>query len=177
MFDQQTDNRPVIVCLHGSASDSGMWQGLREAVRGRADVIALDIFTKEDVMQQIGDVRGPFHLVGHGYGGAIAARIAAANPERVTSMVLYEPTAVDGLPCGSTDVPLRLVSGTRSWKSAKQNAERLAACFRNSSLLRLFGMRHMAPLTHPRLVNAVILDYLLPVVMPGESGPAWGSTS
>ena len=168
MFDNQPDSRPVIVCLHGSASDPGMWHDLREAVRGRADVIAPDIFTAEDVMQQIGEIPGPFHLVGHGYGGAVAARIAAANPERVTSMVLYEPTSVDGLPCGVTDVPLRLVSGTRSWRSAKQNAQRLAACFRNSSLLRLFGMRHMAPLTHPRLVNAVILDYLLPVAMPGE---------
>ena len=31
MFDQQTDSRPVIVCLHGSASDPGMWHDLREA--------------------------------------------------------------------------------------------------------------------------------------------------
>jgi pimeloyl-ACP methyl ester carboxylesterase len=174
MFDQQIDDRPVIVCLHGSASDAGMWQELREAVRGRADVVAPDLFAGKDVMQQIEDIRVPFHLVGHGYGGAIAAHIAANNPERVSSMVLYEPTAVDDLPCGRIDVPLRLVSGTRSWESARQNAERLAACFRNSSLLRLFGMRHMAPLTHPRLINAVILDYVLPAVMPGEDGPAWG---
>lgn len=172
MSEQQIDDRPVIVCLHGSASDSGMWQGLREAVRGRADVIAPDLFAGKDLMQQIEGIRVPFHLVGHGYGGAIAARIAADSPERVSSMVLYEPTSVDGLPCGRSDVPLRLVSGTRSWKSARLNAERLAACFRNSSLLRLFGMRHMAPLTHPRLINAVILDYVLPVVMQGEAGPA-----
>ena len=44
----------------------------------------------------------------------------------------------------------------------------------DSSLLRLFGMRHMAPLTHPHLVNAVILDYLLPARMPGEAGPVRG---
>lgn len=173
MFNQQADSRPVIVCLHGSASDPGMWQDLREAVRDRADVIAPDVFAHDSVMQQLENIRAPFHLVGHGYGGAIAARIATQHPERIASLVLYEPTSVDGLPCGGSDVPLRVVSGTRSWESARRNAERLAACFRNSSLLRLFGMRHMAPLTHPQLINAVILDYVLPIVMPGETGPAW----
>jgi len=32
-----------------------------------------------------------FHLVGHSYGGAVALEVARADPERVASLVLFEP--------------------------------------------------------------------------------------
>jgi pimeloyl-ACP methyl ester carboxylesterase len=34
---------------------------------------------------------GRFHLVGHSYGGAVALAVALAEPERVASLVLFEP--------------------------------------------------------------------------------------
>ncbi|HHU08611.1 MAG TPA: alpha/beta fold hydrolase [Intrasporangiaceae bacterium] len=35
-----------------------------------------------------------FHLVGHSYGGAVAMLVAAAEPQRVVSMVLIDPAAL-----------------------------------------------------------------------------------
>jgi len=37
-------------------------------------------------------VAKPVHLVGHSYGGAIMARVAADAPARVRSLTLIEPT-------------------------------------------------------------------------------------
>src|SRR5262249_45929698 len=35
----------------------------------------------------------PFHLIGHSFGGAVALAAALAWPDRVRSLILYEPTA------------------------------------------------------------------------------------
>ncbi len=37
--------------------------------------------------------RGPVHLIGHSYGGAVAMRVAAARPACIASLSLYEPSA------------------------------------------------------------------------------------
>jgi len=42
--------------------------------------------------------RGPVHLVGHSYGGAVAAIAAAAHPELIRSLVLIEPRLLQLLP-------------------------------------------------------------------------------
>jgi len=39
-----------------------------------------------------------FHLVGHSYGGAVALQIALQQPQRVLSLMLYEPVAFGALP-------------------------------------------------------------------------------
>ena len=108
MHDEVTTHRPIIVCLHGSASDSGMWREFKNAVRGRATVITPDLvgygtrrfdhekgFTLQDeidaVLEQVGDSREPFHLVGHAYGGTVATCLAKRHPERIASLILYEP--------------------------------------------------------------------------------------
>lgn len=36
-------------------------------------------------------VAAPVHLVGHGYGGAVALQMAISKPTRVLSLTLYEP--------------------------------------------------------------------------------------
>ena len=39
----------------------------------------------------IRDIRGPLHLVGHSYGGAVALAIACRYPELVHAVTVYEP--------------------------------------------------------------------------------------
>ena len=123
-----TENgRPVVVCLHGGAASSGSWLAFRQAVRGRALVVTPQLSAAEDgtaanvdaqvesVLRQIGNVNGPFHIVGHGLGGAIGTRLAARRPGKVLSLVLYEPTDIDGPLAENAAIPVRLISGTRSW--------------------------------------------------------------
>jgi pimeloyl-ACP methyl ester carboxylesterase len=157
----------VVVCLHGSASTPGMWRAFRAAARGRCDVVAPELFDGS-MPGALDDIEGPFHLVGHGLGGGIALQYAARRPHRVLGLVLYEPAGVSADHIDLGDIPVHLVSGTRSWFAARRGAERMLGQIAHATLLRLVGLRHMAPLTHPRQVNDVILDYLLPVSMPGQ---------
>jgi len=99
-----------VVCLHSNASTSGQWRQLVERLSTDFRVIAADTLGAgrspewpngqsvtlrdevdflEPVFERAGD---PFYLVGHSYGGALALVAAIAHPERVSKMVLYEPT-------------------------------------------------------------------------------------
>lgn len=179
-----SEQRPIVVCLHGSAGSRDMWHEFERAARGRCVVVTPELFpggAREDatrvevvdsVLQQLESVEQAFHIVGHAYGGAVATWIAARCPQRVLSLVLYEPADVAGMLEDVVDVPVRLISGTRSWEPARRAIKRLAAQFPDISSLQLFGMRHMAPLTHPHLVNPVLLDFILPLEMPGIGGTA-----
>jgi pimeloyl-ACP methyl ester carboxylesterase len=103
-----TEDRPIVVCVHGSASNGGQWRSFRQALRGRCRVFTPDLigygsrryrangrFCLQDevdaIIEQIGDITEPFHLVGHSYGGAVATYFAKQYPERVKSLILYEP--------------------------------------------------------------------------------------
>ena len=46
---------------------------------------------KPTTAQQLDDAADPVHLVAHGYGAAVALHAALRHPERVRSLVLYEP--------------------------------------------------------------------------------------
>jgi pimeloyl-ACP methyl ester carboxylesterase len=104
----EQDTRPIVVCLHGSASNGGQWRSLRRALRGRCRVFTPDLvgygsrrfrangkFTLQQevdaIIEQIGDIKEPFHLIGHSYGGAVATYFAKQYPERVKSLIVYEP--------------------------------------------------------------------------------------
>ncbi len=103
-----TEHRPIVVCVHGSASNGGQWRSFRQALRGRCRVFTPDLigygsrryrpngrFRLQDevdaIIEQIGDITEPFHLIGHSYGGAVATYFAKKYPERVKSLILYEP--------------------------------------------------------------------------------------
>jgi pimeloyl-ACP methyl ester carboxylesterase len=141
MSRKETAERPVVVCLHGSAGNSGMWIEFRNAVRSRAIVITPDLpgvgqhALADDVasvLRQIGVTRRPFHIVAHSRGAAVAASIASLYPERVESIVCYEPAGI------------------------------------SESVARNLDLRHMAPATHPHVFNPIVLDYILPVSMPEQ---------
>jgi pimeloyl-ACP methyl ester carboxylesterase len=167
--------RPLIVCLHGSASNSGMWRDFRELVRDRAEVIAPDLpalgrhALSDDVqlvLQQVGTTSRPFHIVAHARGAAVAARIATLYPARVASIVCYEPAGISPFVARALRTPFHLLCGTRSWAAARRVTETMTDLIADVRLLKLVGLRHMAPLTHPQLVNPVFLDFVLPVEMP-----------
>ena len=170
-------SRPILVCLHGSASNGNMWRDFRTLVRDRALVIAPDLpglgekaldDDVEAVMRHVGETGQPFHVIAHGRGAAVAACIANRYPDRVASMVCYEPAGISRGLARGISTPVQMLCGTRSWKAARQAAERTTERVSQARLLKLVGLRHMAPLTHPHILNPVILDYVLPVVMPDQ---------
>jgi pimeloyl-ACP methyl ester carboxylesterase len=109
-FFREQGSGPMVVCLHSNASSSSQWRSLADLLQERFRVIAVDGYDAgksppwpssaplrlEDevrllapVLQGAGD---RFHLVGHSYGGAVAIKAALMFPERVASVVTYEPT-------------------------------------------------------------------------------------
>ena len=99
-----------VVCLHSNASTSVQWRALSELLADRMRVVAVDSYgagkspdwpgqralqlqdEAELVAAVLPPAPEPFHLVGHSYGAAVALKLALMQPDRVRSMVLYEPT-------------------------------------------------------------------------------------
>jgi pimeloyl-ACP methyl ester carboxylesterase len=99
-----------VVALHCSLGSGRQWTKLTEALGPHYHVLAPDIsgygsqrgsidlpMTLADevayLRESLSQARGPIHLVGHSYGGAIAFKIATASPfaDRVRSLTLIEP--------------------------------------------------------------------------------------
>jgi pimeloyl-ACP methyl ester carboxylesterase len=109
-YFQEAGAGPGVVCLHSNASHSNQWRALMQALSPAYRVLAADSYGAgrspdwtakrplrladevallEPVFARAGD---PFVLVGHSYGGAVALMAALAHPQRVSALVLYEPT-------------------------------------------------------------------------------------
>src|SRR5215467_2435551 len=108
-YFREAGSGTAVVCIHSSASTSGQWRPLIERLADRFRVIAVDLYGSgktaawphdqpmrlndelallSSVFRAAGD---RFHLIGHSYGGAIALKVALADPKRVRCLVLYEP--------------------------------------------------------------------------------------
>jgi pimeloyl-ACP methyl ester carboxylesterase len=98
-----------VLCLHSSTSSSKQWTQLTELLSHRYQVVAPDLYGYGDSPQwdfsqtlSLGDelrllepvlesVCGPYHLIGHSYGAAVALALAHSRPGQVRSLTLYEP--------------------------------------------------------------------------------------
>lgn len=100
----------VVLFLHGFGGDLSTWlfnqPPLAETIRtvavdlpghGASSPVDGDVLAKiaSAVSAALRDLApGRLHLVGHSFGGAVAARIAAAQPSRVASLTLIAPVGL-----------------------------------------------------------------------------------
>lgn len=100
--------RPRVVLLHSSGASSRQWEALHARLRPDFDVHPIDLYghgaqvpwtqprplTVHDeaalMLPLLERVHGA-HVVGHSYGAAVALHLAAARPELVHSLALFEP--------------------------------------------------------------------------------------
>ena len=101
---------PGVVCIHSNASSSAQWRGLMDLLSASHRVIAVDSYGSgkspdwhsqneislrdevdfiDPILASAGE---PLSLVGHSYGAAVALLAALANPKRIRSIALFEPT-------------------------------------------------------------------------------------
>ena len=108
-FVREAGRGPAVVCIHASASSSAQWRPLMDRLADRYRILAVDLYgsgkspswpavrplSLADEVALLGPVFAAagerYHLVGHSYGGAVALEAALAAPERVASLILFEP--------------------------------------------------------------------------------------
>ena len=101
---------PTVIGLHAAAGSPEQWQPLVERLRFRTRVLAPHLrgyaasrasstgepLSLDDEAAPIAPLLdafpGPVYLVGQGYGAAVALKLALARRERISGLVLYEPT-------------------------------------------------------------------------------------
>jgi pimeloyl-ACP methyl ester carboxylesterase len=103
---------PLVVLLHSGGMSGRQWRRLAELLAATHRVVAPDFLGSGQNPPWPGDAPfhfdadvsevaavvdslggGPLHLVGHSYGGLIAATLARQRPQDVRSLALYDPVA------------------------------------------------------------------------------------
>lgn len=113
-------HRLPVLALHSSASTGGQWKALTRQLgaqsllaqtpKGQRSILTPDLpgYGKASdcaaliepatlageadwLLRSAGLPAGPFHLIGHSYGGALALKLALRAPQRVRSLTLVEP--------------------------------------------------------------------------------------
>lgn len=105
-----------LVLVHGAGTSGAIWRRVMPLLADGRRVVAPDVpgyggsppagpgFALEEVTARLVDeldeagVAGPYDLVGHSLGGALAILLAARHPERVRRVVLAAPAGLAALP-------------------------------------------------------------------------------
>src|SRR5262249_55410993 len=108
-YYREAGTGPAVMCLHASASSSAQWRPLMERLGGRFRTLAVDLYgsgksprwpderplSLADEVSQLAPILESagerVHLIGHSYGGAVALKTALRHPERIRSVILFEP--------------------------------------------------------------------------------------
>jgi len=119
---QRATARPRVVLLHSSASSSRQWSAVTETLQSEFDTRSVDLhghgaqpawnggrpLTVADevaLVEPLLHAADGVHLIGHSYGGAVAAKVAAMFPQAVRSLSVYEPVLFRALfdddPCSA----------------------------------------------------------------------------
>lgn len=110
--------RPAVL-IHGVDGSAGGWEAVAAAVAERRRLIAIDLRGRgassmdgpwgvaahaADVVALLEKeaVDGPVTLVGHSFGGHVAARVAADRPDLVSDLVLLDGGPPRSIPEGTT---------------------------------------------------------------------------
>lgn len=113
-IDVPMSDQERVVMIHASGLSSSEWRKLAPALEPRARVLAPDLVgygraepiarhapaTARDDLDALAALLerfGPAQLVGHSYGGYLAAKLALAFPQLVTGLVLIEPVLFGAL--------------------------------------------------------------------------------
>ncbi len=98
-------------------------------------------------------------------GRQAAARVIPKLPVELRAMLRSPYTLRD---YGTIRSPVRLLAGTVGRAAARRVAELLATAFPDGSLQLVAGAGHMAPVTHPQLVNPRIAAHLAAHPIPSS---------
>lgn len=100
---------PVVLLVHSAASNNKQWRQLIEENRSQFRFLAINLFGYGETsawpdgqIQSMSDqvaliealsaiVKGPICLIGHSFGGAVAATAASKMKENIKALVLLEP--------------------------------------------------------------------------------------
>ena len=111
-----TGSGEPLVLVHGLATTREIWTGVRPQLSRSRRVVTLDLpgfgesppsgpgFELDEVADRVArglaahGVRGPFDLVGHSLGAAVALTLAARRPRTVRRLVLVAPAGLTALP-------------------------------------------------------------------------------
>jgi pimeloyl-ACP methyl ester carboxylesterase len=118
--------RSPVVCLHSSGLSGSQWRRLsKQLARLGHPVLAPDLLgyghsdawkaqTRFETSMDLDVVRalsaslsGPFHCVGHSYGGRLALALALEQPDEMRSLGAYEPVAYGVLRSSGDRVGIR----------------------------------------------------------------------
>ena len=113
----------IVICVHASTNSGDQWRKLRDTLSGTFTVVTPDLYgygasppwpggsplraddEVELIAPLIRQVDAPVHLVGHGFGGLVALKLALRFGARIASLSVYEPIVFSALTRGDADHP------------------------------------------------------------------------